>query len=165
MASTQARTLVAFIAVTLLAVGIGLFGAMRTPAAYGLTLTRANAIMDTRPWGWTVGWMLFAVGVLVVALWRASVLRRQGRPPVSTTIRGAVWLWGAIVGSWFLVRAVWDLQMADVLRLELKSGGLPIGGVYPLSGIVALLIAPVWSIVSRLTRGRSATVLGGEQTR
>lgn len=165
MVSSQATTLVVFVAVTVLAVGIGLHGAMMTPAAYGLTLTRANEIMDARPWSWTLGWMLFAVVVLVVALGRASVLRRQGRPPRPTTIRGAVWVWGAIAGSWFLVWAAWDLQMADVLGLEVNDGGVPISGVYALSGMIALLIGLVWSVISRSTRGQRGRVLGVEGAR
>jgi hypothetical protein len=158
--SSETKTRAAFIAVTIVGVGIGLYGAMVTPTFYGLTLARANALMDARPWAWTIGWVVFSTVVLVVALWRASILRRQGRPCLSTTIRGAVWLWGAVAGSWFLVWAAWDLQMSDVLALEAHRSGAPIAGVYALSGIIALLIAPVWSIISRATIGRKARVRG-----
>lgn len=89
--SSRAKTLGVLFAVTVVAVGIGLYGAMMTPAAYGLTLNRASVLMDGRPWGWTLGWILFAAVVLTVALGRASILRRQGRLSRLATIRGVVW--------------------------------------------------------------------------
>ena len=159
MAPVQTKERAAFIVVTVVGVGIGLYGALITPAAYGLTLARANALMDVRPWGWTIGWVLFAVVVLVIALWRASILRRQGRPPRPTMIRGVLWLWGSVAGSWFLVWAAWDMQMADVLRLEAIEGNRWITGIYALSGIVALLLAPVWSVISRFRSSRSASAV------
>lgn len=163
--SSRAKTLGVLFAVSVVAVGIGLYGAMMTPAAYGLTLNRASVLMDGRPWGWTLGWILFAAVVLAVALGRASILRRQGRLSRLATIRGLVWVWGAIAGSWSLVWAAWDLQMADVLGLEANHGGVPMSGVYALSGMIALLIGLVWSVIAGSIKGRSVEVLGSERER
>ncbi|WP_435743617.1 hypothetical protein [Microbacterium sp. PMB16] len=153
--SAHTETRLTFVALTVVAVSAGLYLALTTPASFGLTFDRASVIMDARPWAWTLGWVLFAVVVLVAALRRASILRGRGRPARSTTIRGAVWLWGSVVGSWVLVWAVWDLQMVDVLALEARGIGVSFNRVYALSGIVALILAPVWSVVSASSSDRT----------
>lgn len=149
---------IVFVAVAAVAVAIGLWEALATPSMYGLSLTAANEVIDARPWGWTLGWLLFAVIVLVLALWRASRLRRPWGAAGSTTVRGAVWLWGAIAGSWTVVWAAWDMQMSDVLGLEGRLQGFPIAVAFAFSGVIALVIAPLWSLITRLSRYRTRSV-------
>lgn len=156
--SAASVTRVALVSVAVVAVAIGLWEVLVTPSRYGLSLTAANEVIDSRPWGWTLGWLLFAVVVLVFALWRASRLRRRGRAPGSTTVRGAVWLWGALAGSWTIVWAAWDMQMSDVLGLEGHHQGFPIGVAFAFSGVIALVIAPLWSLITRLSRYRTRSV-------
>lgn len=154
-----AGTVIALVVVTVLAVGIGLREAFLTPTLYGLTLAQATDVMDGRPWAWIIAWVLFAAAVLGIALRRASVLRRRGHRTAPTAIRGGIWLWGAVAGSWVLVWLAWDFQMLDVLGMDIRTDGAPTVRIaFALSGVVALFIATILSAITAFAKARTERV-------
>lgn len=131
------------------------------PASYDVTTFSALIALRNRPVGITAVWALYAFLILMIALGRAASITRNQPNVRWTTLRGSVWLWGAIASPWIFVLAVWDLQLYDayVTGLSYTTKSTPVLTVaqwWWLSGLLAVMIGATWSTSAAVLAVRTA---------